>query len=166
MRGRVKFMELLRQYGMSELVDPLEVFGKIANLPEDATEHVVHQAVTYAGSRSAAAFWRFLRDLPGAVGASSPAEFVVGYEPLVESEDEALEQWDSWLGVFYQMAMESVPPNQGDGSSIKVRDRFLTLIYDELDSFLFPRIRFWLKEQKAKEDTEYVGRRGRVVEEL
>jgi hypothetical protein len=103
--------------------------------------------------------------LPGAFGAS-PAEFVVEYEPLLEGEETDLEQWDTWLGVFYEMALETQPPKQGDGSSLKIRDRFLKLIYDELDPFLFPCIRFWLKETKAQEDTAYISRRGRVVDEL
>jgi hypothetical protein len=165
-RGKVNFMELLRQFGKGDLIDPLEVFGKIANLPEDATENLAYPPVIKYGPISARAFWQFLRDLPKAIGADDATTFVLGYEPLVESDDEDQKNWDRWRATFYQMAMDPEPAKQGDGSSLKYRERFLKLIYDELDPFLFPRLRFWLKQSGAQEDKGHVERRGRVVGEL
>jgi|ERR1700694_783205 len=162
MRGELEFYRLLRQYGNRELVEPLGIFGRIANEAEDAPEHVVLVDVTQYGPASARAFWKFLLDLPAAMKAPTTAAFVIGHEPLVPCGHADLDKWDQWLDRLYQMSMERVPAKPGDGSSIKYREEFLKLIYDELNPFLIPRISFWLKESGVKEDLNWIEGHGRV----
>jgi hypothetical protein len=167
MRSAPVFARLLRQFGKRNLVEPLDAFGTIANLPSDAPEHVVFEAIVRRGPSSARAFWKFLRDLPSGVGASSPAVFLIGCDLLVVAPDDTLARWDGWLKTLYRMALESEPAKVGDGSSFKYRDSFLSLVYEEMDKFLTDRIRFWLKESGAQEDRDWIARVGeRAVETL
>jgi hypothetical protein len=98
------------------------------------------------------------------VNAPTVASFVIGHDPLVPRGQADLDRWDQWLGRLYQLSMEREPAKPGDGSSIKYRETFLKLVYDELDVFLSPRIRFWLKQSGAKEDFRYIERFGRLAD--
>src|SRR6266568_6527314 len=113
MRGPLQFVNLLRQYGKAELTAPLGAFARIADLPEDAPEHVVYQQVVRFAAEAARAFWRFLQDLPAAVNAPATASFVIGHVPLMPRAHADLERWDQWLERLYAMAMEREPVKAG-----------------------------------------------------
>jgi hypothetical protein len=101
MRGQVQFVTLARRYDKADLVRPLEPFGGIADLPEDATENVLYYAISGRGHVIARCFWKFLRDLPEAVGAT-PEEFALGYKPVGPGNGHSadLNLWDGWLHRF------------------------------------------------------------------
>jgi hypothetical protein len=156
MRGELEFVHLLRQHGKTEATTPLAAFARIANLPDEADEHVVAEAVLRSGPEVARAFWRVLQDLPAAVNDPTVASFVIGHDPLVPRRQVDLDRWDQWLDRLYQLSMEREPAKPRDGSSIKYREAFVRLVYDELSAFLSPRIRFWLIQSGAKEDLSYI----------
>lgn len=144
---------MLRQYGKQKLAEPLDQVQQITSL----------DVAPGTGPKAAPTLWRFLRSLPSDMGVTTD-DFVLGYKPLASPNADSVQaKWDRWLATLYDMALAPVVDKQADDAWwAKYREGIVTLIYDELDSFLIDRLHFWFEETKTPLDRDYAMRHGTV----